>query len=229
MIRHSRKIDLEKWRGYIDQPDWYLKIWPNYKHIDKHQAYDFFEQHLVAGDLCLAESGTNWDAERKPVDTIVIHHTANPSGMPQERLSAMQLFRLYIPRYANPPDSDTQTKGQPIWSGHFKNGKQVFYSYHWFVRKDGSVERLLNDNEIGWHAGNWDINTRSIAICLDGDYRKKDPPQETIKAVANIIKNHYSNIETNSIHGHRDFNKKTDCPGGNFSNGWKKDILKLLQ
>lgn len=37
----------------------------------------------------LATSGANQDAERKPIDTIVIHHTANAPGMTRERLSAM--------------------------------------------------------------------------------------------------------------------------------------------
>lgn len=236
----SHTIDEEKWEQHLDRPDWYLKILPDYKRLNKRvkdeerraelkeQVYSFFERHLITNTICLAESGPNEDADRKSIDTIVIHHTKNPPGMTRDRLNAMHLLRLYASHYIYPPKNAKHIRKQPIWSGHFHNGKQVFYSYHWLVREDGSIERLLNDDEIGWQAGNWEVNTRSVAICLDGDYQDVDPPAPMLKAVAKLIKKQYSQVNTDRIFGHGEINKKTECPGGNFVNGWKSALLNLF-
>lgn len=235
----STTINEKKWERYIDRPAWYLKLLPDYKRLNKRaeknpelktrlkeQAYAFFERHLETEDLQLGNLGPNWDEERKQIDAIVIHHTANLPGMTLERLSAMHLLRLYASHYIYPPKEEKQIKGQPIWSGHFHNGKQVFYSYHWLVRENGTIERLLADNEIGWQSGNWDVNTRSIAICLDGDYRQHDPSERMLGAVAELIRSSYGVVPKEHIFGHEEINKKTDCPGMNFLNGWKEKITR---
>jgi|GEM_PF-2098109 len=51
----------------------------------------------------------------------------------------------------------------------------VFCAYHWLVYMDGTMERLLQDNEVGWHAGKWDVNCKSVAICLDDDFENLAP------------------------------------------------------
>jgi len=105
---------------------------------------------------------------------------------------------------------------------------------HWFVRHDGTAERLLNDNEIGWQAGNWNINCRSVAICFDGDYENTRPSDIELSAAANIIKDHYPQIARERILGHREVNQKTTCPSNLFLSdtthrGWKDDLLALLK
>lgn len=239
MFWRSSEINEEKWDRYIHRDDWYLKLLPDYKRLSKRvendvdlkaalkeQAYAFFERHLIAGDLALGESGPNWDEERRDIDTVVIHHTANPSGMRVSRLNAMHLLRLYASHYIYPSKADRYIKGQPIWSGHFgESGQQVFYSYHWLVREDGTVERLLEDGEIGWQAGEWDINTRSVAICLDGDYRMTDPPRKMLAAVSKLLSKHYPQVGSDRVLGHGEVNPKTDCPGGNFQS-WRNQLVK---
>lgn len=42
-------------------------------------------------------------------------------------------------------------------------------SSHYLVRSgDGHIAQLVRDRNIGWHAGNWDYNTRSIGIEHEG-------------------------------------------------------------
>jgi N-acetyl-anhydromuramyl-L-alanine amidase AmpD len=101
----------------------------------------------------------------------------------------------------------------------------VFWGYHWLMRKDGSFENLLPDNQIGWHAGNWDINKRSIGICLDNDYENKDPKDETLQKLADFIKDNYPNKVTI---GHCEARRGTICPGKNFLDGWKKNLLSYI-
>ena len=237
-----------KWERLLGKTNWHLTIVPEIEEIRKGFAdeseveqdavkmelYDFFELHLKNSDIALEKNPPNTDAERKPIDTIVIHHTSNPAGMSKERLSGMELMRLYAPYFYEPKsEADKSMKGRPIYSGHARDGKQVFWPYHWFVRKDGTAERLLEDNEIGWQAGNWDINCRSVAICFDGDYENSRPSDVELQAVVRLVKEKYPSVPKQSILGHREVNPKTTCPSNLFLSqenirGWKDDLLALI-
>lgn len=186
----------------------------------RNAVYGFFEPLLGSGKVLLGIAGKDWDAERKSVDTVVIHHTKGESGITWQRLDAMHLLRLYAKSYLS-PTTEKDIEGLPVWSNHFRieNGKRrmVFYAYHWLVRTDGTVERLLNDNEIGWQAGNWYINCRSVGICLDGDFERSAPPAAMIEGARKIIREHYAHVDSECIIPHREANPKTTCPGVWFS------------
>ncbi len=237
----AKHFDETKWQEAIQHPDWYLKLSNDYKKLMKkaekspkeiseeikEESYQFFETNLAEDKIKLGDTGPNWDEERKPIDTIVIHHTKNPSGITWQRLSAMHLIRLYASYYASPHyEGEQHIKGTPIYSNHFRNGQMVFYAYHWLVRMDGTTERLLGDNEIGWHAGKWDINCKSVAICFDNDFENSAPPKHVLQVVSNLIKEHYSNVRPENIFGHREINPKTTCPGNLFLNEWKTKIVE---
>ena len=199
----------------------------------KQALYDFFELHLSAGDFALGRGTGGADAQRKPIDTIVIHHTSNPPGLSAVRLSAIELMRLYGPYYTNPPEADKHLKGTPIVSGHERDGKQVFWPYHWLIRNDGYAERLLSDSEIGWHAGNWNINCRSVAIALDNDYENGRPSDLVLRAITTLIVNRYEQVPISRVYGHREVNERTTCPSALFLNstagkGWKSDLMDAI-
>ncbi len=238
-----------RWAPLLKNSDWYIAILPELEELRRQsrgksdaeqellkiELYDFFAEHLAAGDIALDNDPPNADAERKPIDAVIIHHTSNPPGMTTERLSGMELIRLYAPEFAAPKyKADKKIKGRPIYSGHFRNGRQVFWPYHWFVRSDGVVERLLSDDEIGWQAGDWDMNCRSIAICFDGDLENARPSDTELVAAAGIIKERYPQVAHERIFGHREINPRTTCPSNRFLSdaihqGWKDDLLELLK
>lgn len=196
--------------------------------------YDFFESQISRGNIPLGQGSGAFDVDRKEIDTVIIHHTSNPPGLSLSRLSAIELVRLYAPYFANPTaEGDRHLKGQTICSGHVRKGRQVFWPYHWIVRKDGRSERLLRDDEIGWHAGNWDMNCRSVAIVLDNDYEYGRPSDNEILAIARIIVDHYRQTSSRRILGHREVNPRTTCPSeffmDNHRKGWKSDLLSLLR
>jgi hypothetical protein len=237
-----------RWLPLLSRPTWYVTVIPEiHAFMDelrkeptktqtacKQAFYDFFESHLSAGDFALGSGTGGADSQRSPIDTIVIHHTSNPPGLSAVRLSAIELMRLYGPYFANPPEVDKYLKGTPIVSGHERDGKQVFWPYHWLVRNDGYTERLLFDSEIGWHAGNWDINCRSIAIALDNDYENSRPSDLVLGVVAALIVNYYDQVPITRVLGHREVNKKTTCPSALFLNGaqagkgWKSDLMDAI-
>ncbi|MFA6554375.1 MAG: peptidoglycan recognition family protein [Candidatus Paceibacterota bacterium] len=242
-------FNISEWKIKIKNPHWYKEIPQVLKDLSrlhdmdrpayekqKERVYDFFEEQLILGNVALGKEGKNFDEERKPIDTIIIHHTSSFPGLTKERLSAIELVRLYAPQYAGKGptyDANKEIKDNFIYSGHFRNGLQVFWPYHWIVRKDGKCERLLNDDEIGWQAGNWDINCRSTAICLDDDHENGVPSQIELEAIAGLIRKKYSNVSKDRIFGHREINPKTTCPSEFFlstpeKKGWKDTLLGMI-
>ena len=203
---------------------------PDHKQIKRAALWARGEASCVQRQSPLAAEGNDLDIERKPIDTIVIHHTKNLPGMTLDRLNAMHLLRIYGRYFANPTDvREKHLKGQPVWSGHFYEGRQVFWGYHWLIREDGSQKHNLKDNYIGWQAGNWDINTRSVGICIDDDLSNKEPGDKVINSLAELIGSRYKNISEDRIFGHCDVNKQTDCPGHLFHESWRQKLLQKLR
>ena len=235
-------FDEKLWDETVRRPDWYIELQNDYDALMrraeredeaiakaiKDEVRGFFEERLEANVVALAQHGPDLDVERQPIDTVVVHHSSSAPGYYSlPRLNAVHLLNIYRSYYLNPHvPGEEHLKGQPIWSNHFDaKGRQVFYAYHWIVRVDGTAQRLLHDNQIGWQAGNWDVNTRSVGICLDDDYRDKEPSEQILRVLAGIIREHYSAAR---ILGHREVNPKTVCPGERFLSGWKERLLAMV-
>lgn len=228
-------IDPDYYLSKFKEKDWYLKLQPEIERLlfseanknkkeEKEKLYRITAAALKSNGIYLASAGENWDDERKTIDTVVIHHTSTVSNLSLTKLSAIGLLRLYCPRYWARLGRPV-VRGQPVWSGHFHRGRQVFYAYHWLVRKSGKVQHILDDGCIGWHAGNWEINCRSIGIALVGDYFDRDPSSEVLKSCAEIIKG-YKFTKAERIFGHQEI-VETICPGKNFRN-WKRKLLGFV-
>ena len=232
-------VDRERWAQEVRRPDWYLHLRDEYldllarartspretAHVIADEVYGFFEEALEQQTIALAPSGPAWDAQRQPVDTVVIHHTALEPGITMRRIEAIHLTRIYASYYTNPAPADKAIRGTGIQSGHLRNGRQVFYCYHWLVRPDGQCERLLEDHETGWHAGNWDVNCRSVGICLDANLTDHPPTPEALAAIQRVLGTHYQDVSVSRIFGHREINSSTTCPGNRFLGGWKQAII----
>ena len=227
------------WESRLRYPDWYIRLDEELKqlffpvvHNDpqlktfRHNVYELVEELLASNALPLAESGPDFDRERKPIDTVVIHHTEEEPDMSASKLSAIGLVRQYACEYLASDVLEERLRGRPIWSGHFRNGEMVFFAYHWLVRPDGMAVRLLEDACIGWHAGHWETNTRSIGIAFSGNYEHDTPPLAQIEAAANIITQHYPHVTKEGIIGHREVREDRTCPGAYFLHGWKETLLR---
>ena len=91
----TKYFDEQKWNEALKHDDWYLRLADDYKKLMKQaeesskeisdkikeEIYQFFENRLVKKEIALGNNGPNWDAERKSIDTIVIHHTKNQPGI----------------------------------------------------------------------------------------------------------------------------------------------------
>ncbi len=199
--------------------DQQLKAW-------RHQVYSLAGEMLERGEIPLASTGPDLDAARQPLDTIVLHHTEEDSQISLAKLNAIGLLRQYGFQYLENNVLGRAVRGEPVWSGHFRQGQMVFFAYHWLIRTDGTCERLLEDRALAWHAGNWEINTRSIGIALSGNYEHTTPPPAQIAATAQIIRTHYSSIAHARILGHREIRPELTCPGEFFLTAWKESLLR---
>jgi len=234
------KLDFNKdyWKSQFKYADWYIRlekdlnklIFPKNPEIKtiRHKVYELAEELFEKDQIPLAKEGPNFDADRKSTDTIIIHHTEGKPEIRLSKLSAMGFIRQYGLAYLENDVSGYELKGQPIWSGHFRNGEMVFFAYHWLIRPDGSAERLLKDDYIGWHSGNREINTKSIAIALSGNYEEDTPPISQIEGAAKVIKENYPQVVKNRILGHREVKEERSCPGAYFLKEWKETLLDLL-
>ncbi|MEX1061748.1 MAG: peptidoglycan recognition family protein [Patescibacteria group bacterium] len=234
----SSYFDKAKWSQILQKPNWPSLIYPEIERFKKETSQKgerelcefkndlriFIGEKIENREIFLVGEGPDRDRWRKPIDTVVIHHTQRSPGYTWQRLSVVQLLNIYVPVFATDPIK----RKEPIYSHHFREGSQVFYAYHWLVRMDGSAERLLEDHQIGWHAGVWKINCRSIGICLDNNYMNSSPSKGVIESVAELINRNYPKIKKKRIFGHREVNLKVTCPGDEFLPCWKKDLLSYL-
>lgn len=123
----------------------------------------------------------------RTIDRIVLHHTAA-----SRKIS---------------PQVDS------VIANHLKRLGQRG-AYHFLIEPNATVVRLRPEDEIGYHAGNWFVNTRSIGICLAGDFTKEKPSKEQLDVLEKVtaeIQQKYG-IADEMIYNHREI-KSTACPG----------------
>ncbi|OGZ69187.1 MAG: hypothetical protein A3D44_02405 [Candidatus Staskawiczbacteria bacterium RIFCSPHIGHO2_02_FULL_42_22] len=185
----------------------------------------------------------DWDAQRQPFDTIVIHHSdTKPDTIPAD-IDSGQKERLYAPRYRS-ADDDPYVKGLTIHSGHIVDGKEKYIGYHHLVYADGKVTTELSPlvkidgkwfvDHVAWHAGKWSVNCRSVAICLvgnfseeyeeDGKKKIREPSDAQLRATAGLIVHYRTFNSKATVTSHGD-HAKTECPGKTWYL-WKKKITK---
>lgn len=195
-----------------------------------HLVEELLENNQVVLDedpACFDKSDDkSFDQERQPVNTIVIHHTAT-ADVKQSYINAIDFLRLYVPRFLRP-----DMKGQKIYSSHKRLDNpdmQTFIPYHFIIRLDGSIERCLADENIGWHAGNWGVNKESIALTIVGDFSNGRPPAEVIEALKNQIREYRRQNPGIKIIAHSQVpGTSTICPGNDAlgENGWLHELIE---
>lgn len=217
-------------------PLWYLKLDSEVKELlaknendseaKKQKRLEFFEtigMMLSNGEVALAKTGENFDKKRKPIDTIIIHHSGISSTKAKNALdyiNGSQMFSLYISEFL---DAKREYFHTPLWSNHFYKTQMTFVAYHYLIFPYGKYLQTLDDEYIGWHCGNWDYNTRSIAVCFVDDLEEKEPTESALKSAREIITS-YPNTK---VLGHSEVVNTTFCPGKTFlgENGWKKKLI----
>jgi N-acetyl-anhydromuramyl-L-alanine amidase AmpD len=112
---------------------------------------------------------------QRPIDMIVIHSLSGPTCTDDGRVR----YTLAPPVAGNDAE---------YYLAKMETGpRQV--SIHYVIGREGTVARGVRENIIAYHAGNPDVNGRSIGIELVNDGDGKDPfPAAQVDALVRLIK-----------------------------------------
>lgn len=129
------------------------------------------------------------------VDTIVIHHTAGPSTQTVKSIA----------QYHSGPSS------------HVCNGGCPGICYHYVINRAGKIYLCNPLESLVYHAA--PMNTKSIGVCLIGNFDKIPPTQAQLDALDYLIPYLRTNLLKKELQviGHRDAcNGCKSCPGQNM-------------
>lgn len=146
---------------------------------------------------------SNGKMDPKKIDYLVVHHDG---GIVDGPYNTMKRIKSEANYHVSKP---------AIFGGHI--------AYHFMIDNVGDVYQCLPETEIGYHAGNYAVNRRSIAVCLHGNFEKQKPTQKQIDALTAFVKWMTTErpdlpiLVKKSLKGHREVRLKgTACPGKNL-------------
>ncbi|XP_072743376.1 peptidoglycan recognition protein 3 [Anoplolepis gracilipes] len=131
----------------------------------------------------------------KPAPNVIIHHSTGPSCETQAKC---------------------QLNVRGIQNEHMNNRRWSDIGYNFLVGEDGNVYEGRGWGKKGAHSV--PFNSKSIGICIIGNYSNRTPKAAAIEAVAKLIARGVDNGEIKSNYkllGHRQ-TWPTACPGDSF-------------
>jgi len=100
--------------------------------------------------------------------------------------------------------------------------------YHYFINYDGSIEKGRDEDEVGAHCVDMNMNTKSIGICMEGHGDKEvwtNEQWESLEALARKEMDEYD-IPIENVLGHRETGAPKTCPGRKID---MDDVRLLLE
>ncbi len=134
---------------------------------------------------------------------------------------------LIVHQSATDRDETTfeQIKKFHIWQGMGN------IAYHYFIDARGKIRRGRSEASAGTHTKAAGMATKSLGICLAGNFNTQEPTISQLASLERILKDlafRYK-IETDNILGHREVpGSATECPGDSL-NEWLVDFRKNLK
>ena len=137
----------------------------------------------------------------RKITNIVIHHSVTPRDLQLEQ----QISSF---------DRTHKARLHPV-----ANKYGLHIAYHYVISGDGNYKKTRGLDEIGYHAGNWAVNKKSIGICLCGNFDIEKPSEEQIATLNRILKElcETYKLREKDIIFHRDVVSYKSCPGLNFT------------
>lgn len=97
---------------------------------------------------------------------------------------------------------------------HVEENGWAGIGYHYVIGKDGSIEQSQLLKTVSNHTSG--ENTRSVGICLTGNYDIQQPPPEQVDAAVKLIRYLQGRLGRQlRITGHNEHSSKS-CPGSNL-------------
>jgi N-acetyl-anhydromuramyl-L-alanine amidase AmpD len=114
-------------------------------------------------------------------------------------------------------------EGTKSW---FRNSKSEVSTHYVIRSSDGEITQMVHEEDIAWHAGNWDVNKHSIGIEHEGYVDKpskwytKQMYESSAKLVRSICDRYDIPMDRKHIVGHSEVPKATHTDPGK---GWDWD------
>ena len=121
---------------------------------------------------------------------IIIHHTAVSYKKSSNQFNAVKNYHI--------------SKG---WGD---------IGYHYFIEKNGEIKNGRNEESVGAHCYQKEMNYKSIGICLAGHFDEENPTSEQYAALKDLIANIEKKNGKCEIFLHNHFASYKTCPGNNF-------------
>ena len=134
---------------------------------------------------------------------------ALPYGVKREKTLYIIIHHFGIDTYYNNLD------WQKLAVEHHRK-RYPEYHYHYVILTNGQILKGNPDNIVVWHANNNNVNDTSVAVCLWGNFSKREPTKAQIKSLVALLKKlvRKYKISPENILGHRDVGDEwTECPG----------------
>lgn len=86
--------------------------------------------------------------------------------------------------------------------------------YTFVLEVDGTIVQVHSLNVVSYNTGG--VNTRTVGICLSGDFTKQEPSPQQLKSLKRLIKHLRKTLPQRlDVYGHKDYGT-TSCPGPNL-------------
>lgn len=144
---------------------------------------------------------------------LICHHTGGTDANPLADTSN-QKFEDVNAWHKQSPDVNL---GEPSSLGYY-------IGYHYFIDKLGKVTQGRADTDEGAHTKNY--NTKSIGICLAGNFDLTEPTKAQVDALTALLKQKMAayKIPIEKISPHRTFANKT-CYGKKLPDDWARKLV----
>ncbi|RSL30431.1 N-acetylmuramoyl-L-alanine amidase [Salibacterium salarium] len=113
---------------------------------------------------------------------------------------------------------------------HVETNNWPGIGYHYVIQPEGTIYKCHAITTVSWHTGNQ--NTRSIGICLTGDFRQTIPPQKQYSAACELVNTLMEslNLGVKHLKGHRecDGHEGKICPGFSMAD-FRKQVSGLTK
>lgn len=166
------------------------------------------------------------DINRKAVSYLVLHHAVTPLWSEKSKAQLAQWFsdNGFKQAYGSNPSNwsgliNPYTKARSYSQAHYAGQRVDSKTPDATAAEKAAGYRLVplvEDvyGQITWHAGNWDINTRSIGIENLGDYRNYTLRDSDAKVIADFWRPQDKKMSGNTvIVGHQEVSDLgTACP-----------------
>jgi hypothetical protein len=132
---------------------------------------------MFARAVFMSDGSCNWDSQRVGPRILVVHHTDTDTSATPAELSRIIYQRLYRP-------------GRRESSGHYWNinDRKVehYVAYHELIRSSGESQKTLEDDEIGWCVGVWEMNVQAYCVAFVDDLHNHRPTPAAIARLERI-------------------------------------------